>query len=347
MSIKTNAKAFWTYFLKNKEKIEEALQANDSDQIKEWEKKLGDECLKTAGCYLSLEKDDELNLLVFEPMKDKTSQIICVYLKKFAPKTLSDNWIIFDCIPPLSEKIYHYRFQVEEKDYAIDDMKIGFIETPKVQDSFSVSLVCEAFDKMNENEKEVIASTFVENVLGDLVVNSYVERIDCSSSEKEGVKYVPLREGYDEIIDFMELHNYKTYSDCTQIYTVYKLDEDQISDELLNDRILISTIQPLNFVEVMNHERTSLNQITRLQGEVGFLVLEIDEFNEEEAQRKRVLEKELNDLLYDLGIARICGSGIALKRIYFEVFIFDKEDFKKAIVKVVSNLKLPMTYIPY
>ena len=68
MSIKTNAKAFWTYFLKNKEKIEEALQANDSDQIKEWEKKLGDECLKTAGCYLSLEKDDELNLLVFEPM---------------------------------------------------------------------------------------------------------------------------------------------------------------------------------------------------------------------------------------------------------------------------------------
>ena len=103
-------------------KIEEALQANDSDQIKEWEKKLGDECLKTAGCYLSLEKDDELNLLVFEPMKDKTSQIICVYLKKFAPKTLSDNWIIFDCIPPLSEKIYHYRFQVEEKDYTIDDM---------------------------------------------------------------------------------------------------------------------------------------------------------------------------------------------------------------------------------
>ena len=134
---------------------------------------------------------------------------------------------------------------------------------------------------------------------------------------------------------------------CTQIYTVYKLDEDQVSDELLNDRILISTIQPLNFVEVMNHERTSLNQITRLQGEVGFLVLEIDEFNEEEAQRKRVLEKELNDLLYDLGIARICGSGIALKKIYFEVFIFDKEDFKKAIVKVVSNLKLPMTYIPY
>ena len=40
--------------------------------------------------------------------------------------------------------------------YTIDDMKIGFIETPKVQDSFSVSLVCEAFDKMNENEKEVL-----------------------------------------------------------------------------------------------------------------------------------------------------------------------------------------------
>ena len=347
MSIKTNAKAFWTYFLKNQKEIEAALSLNDKDQIKYWEEHLGDECLKTAGCYLSLEKDDELNLLVFEPMKDKTSQIICVYLKKFAPKTLADNWIIFDCIPPLSEKIYHYRFQVDEKDYTIDDMQIGFIETPKVKDSFSVSLVCEAFENMNDNEKDVIAHTFVQNVLGDLVLNSYVEKIDCMTNKKEDVKYVPLRDGYDEIIDFMELHDYKTYSDCTQIYSVYKLNEDQISDEVLHDRILISTIQPLNFVEVMNHERTSLNQITRLQGEVGFLVLEIDAFNEEEAQRKRVLEKELNDLLYDLGIARICGSGIAPKRIYFEVFIFDKEEFKKAVVKVVSNLQLPFTYIAY
>lgn len=347
MSIKTNVKDFWKYFLKNLYEIEKALSMNDQDKIKYWEEQLGNECLKTAGCYLSLEKDGDLNILIFEPMKDKTSQIICVYLKKFAPKSLVDNWVIFDCIPPLSEKIYHYHFQVEEKDYTIDDIQIGFIETPKVQDSFSISLICEAFENMNENEKDVIASTFVQNVLGDLVLNSYVEKIECGVEKKENVKYVPLKDGYDEIIDFMELHNYKTYSDCTQIYSVYKRNESEISDEVLDDRVLISTIQPLNFVEVMNHERTSLNQITRLKGEVGFLVLEIEEFNEQEAQRKRVLEKELNDLLYDLGIARICGSGIAPKRVYFEVFIFDKEEFKKAIVKVVANLKLPLTYIAY
>ncbi len=347
MSIKTNVKEFWTYFLKNLENIENTLRSNDQDKIKKLNEELGNKCLSVAGCYCSLEKDDDLFLLTFEPMKDKTSQIICVYLKKFAPKSLVDNWIIFDCIPPLSEKIYHYKFNIDEKDYSIYDIEIGFIETPKVKDTFSVSLVCEGFENMNDNEKEIIGDTFVQNVLGDLVFNCYVEKIECVPEKRDDVKYVPLIDGYDEIIDFMDLHEYKTYSDCTQIYSVYKLSEDQVSDEILNDRVLISTIQPLNFVEVMNNDRRSLNQINRLQGEVGFLVLQIDKFDEQAALQKRVLEKELNDLLYDLGIARVCGSGIANTRVYFEMFIFDKEEFKKAIVKIVSKLQLPMTYVSY
>lgn len=347
MSIKSNALAFWKYFLKNQKEIESALESQDKDKIKFWNDKLGDECLKVAGCYLSIEREDDFNLLTFEPMRDKTSQIICVYLKKFAPKALVDSWIIFDCIPPLCDKINHYRFNIDEKDYTIHDIEIGFIETPKVKDSFSVSLVCEAFENMNDNEKDIIGETYVQNVLGDLVLNSYVEKIECSPVKKDFVKYVPMAEGYDEIIDFMELHNYKPYSDCTQIYTVYKLDEENTSDEILDDRILISTIHPMNFIEVMNNERRSLNQITRLQGEVGFLVLSIDEFNESVAEQKRVLEKELNDLLYELGIARVTGSGIAPKRVYFEMFIFDKEEFKKAVVKVVSKLNLPITYLAY
>lgn len=347
MSIKSNALAFWKYFLKNQKEIELALESQDKDKIKLWNDRLGEECLKVAGCYLSIEREDDFNLLTFEPMRDKTSQIICVYLKKFAPKALVDSWIIFDCIPPLCDKINHYRFNIDEKDYTINDIEIGFIETPKVKDSFSVSLVCEAFENMNDNEKDIIGETYVQNVLGDLVLNSYVEKIECISTKREDVKYVPMIEGYDEIIDFMELHNYKTYSDCTQIYTVYKLDEENTSNEVLEDRILISTIHPMNFIEVMNNERRSLNQITRLQGEVGYLILSIDEFNETVAEQKRVLEKELNDLLYGLGIARVTGSGIAPKRVYFEVFIFDKEEFKKAVVKVVSKLNLPITYLAY
>lgn len=347
MSIKSNALAFWKYFLKNQKEIESALESQDKDKIKTWNDKLGEECLKVAGCYLSIEREDDFNLLTFEPMRDKTSQIICVYLKKFAPKALVDTWIIFDCIPPLCDKINHYRFNIDEKDYSIHDIEIGFIETPKVKDSFSVSLVCEAFENMNDNEKDILGETYVQNVLGDLVLNSYVEKIECIPYKREDVKYVPMIQGYDEIIDFMELHNYKTYSDCTQIYTVYKLDEENVSDEVFDDRILISTIHPMNFIEVMNNERRSLNQITRLQGEVGYLILSIDEFNESVATQKRVLEKELNDLLYDLGIARVTGSGIAKKRVYFEVFIFDKEEFKKAIVKVVSKLNLPITYLAY
>ena len=347
MSIKTKVKDFWRYFLKNQNEIEQALTSQDSKKIKEWEEKLSDECVKASGCYLSLENDDNFHVLVFEPNKDKTSQIVCVYMKKFAPASLADNWMIFDCIPPLSEKIDHYRFRVDEKDYMIDDLSVTFIEIPKAKDSFIVSIACEAFDQMSQSDRDVIAETYVQHVLGDLILNCYVDHIECTSSLKEGYKYVPMKEAYDEIIEFMDLHHYRSYADCTQIYTVYKLNEDEISDEVLKDRVLISTIQPMNFVEVMNQERRSLNQINRLGGEVGYLILEIDQFNETEAQRKRVLEKELNDLLYELGIARITGSGVAAKRIYFEVFVFDKEEFKQAIVKVVGRLHLPMTYLVY
>ena len=195
MSIKSNALAFWKYFLKNQKEIESALESQDKDKIKFWNDKLGDECLKVAGCYLSIEREDDFNLLTFEPMRDKTSQIICVYLKKFAPKALVDSWIIFDCIPPLCDKINHYRFNIDEKDYTIHDIEIGFIETPKVKDSFSVSLVCEAFENMNDNEKDIIGETYVQNVLGDLVLNSYVEKNECSPVKKDFVKYVPMAEG--------------------------------------------------------------------------------------------------------------------------------------------------------
>lgn len=347
MSIKQQVKEFWTYFLKNQNDIEQALLGKNEKDIKKWSDRLGDLCVKLAGCYLSLSIEDDFFMLTFEPGKDKTSQIVSLYLKKFAPHSLSDKWMIFDCIPPLSEKIYHYRFQVEGVDYTIDDLEVAFSETPKVKDSFSVLVYCKAFEKMNINETEVISETFVQNILGDVILNCYVEKVEASSVKKDELKYVKMRDAYDEIIEFMDVHEYATYSDSTQIYSIYKLNEDQISDDVLKDRILISTIQPIHFVEVMNHERTSLNQVSRLGGEVGFLVLEIEQFNEEEAKRKRVLEKELNDLLYSLGIARVCGSSIANRRIYFEVFIFDKEEFKKAIVHVVSKLKLPMTYVAY
>lgn len=347
MSIKTKARDFWTTFQYHKKDIEKALDSNNQDEIKKWNDTIGNLCLDVAGCYCSLEKEDDFYILTFEPHRDKTSQIICVYLKKFVPSSLVDNWMIFDCIPPLCEKIFHFHFSFEEKNYTIDDLRVTFIETPKVKDSFSIVVCCEAFENMNQNEADGIAQTYCTSIFGDLINNAYVEKIICESEQREGYKYVAMRDAYDEIIEFMDIHEYRTYCDCTQIYSIYKLDENEISDEILKDRVLISTIQPLHFVNVMNHERSSLNQVNRLQGEVGYLVLSIPEFNETEAQRKRILEKELNDLLYDLGIARVCGSGIARKRIYFEVFIFDKEEFKKAIVKVVSKLNLPITYIAY
>lgn len=346
MSIKTKAKQFWSDFLKNQAVIEKALDSQDSKEKQIWEDKFSNACMQIANCTLSLSKEEEFYVLTFEPHKDKTAQIICVYLKKFATQALVDKWMIFDCVPPLQENIFHYHFKYDEKDYTIDDLSVSIVEKGNAKDMFDVWVMCEAFESMNIHEAETLASTYVENILGDLLINCYVDKIEIQSKKTDGYKYVPLKEAYDEVIEMMDLHHYAMYSDCTQLYSVYKLDEAE-SDEVLKDRVLISTIQPLNFVEVMNQERHSLNAITRLGGEVGFLIYPIDSFDEKEAQKKRVLEKELNDLLYTLGIARIVGSGIAPKRIYLEVFIFDKEEFKKAIVKVVSKLNLPLTYLAY
>jgi hypothetical protein len=96
-------------------------------------------------------------------MKDKTSQIICVYLKKFAPKSLVDNWIIFDCIPPLSEKIYHYKFNIDEKDYSIYDIEIG-TENVVIKMTFT-SPTCPMMEELLAQVRDAVT-----NVAGDVPV---------------------------------------------------------------------------------------------------------------------------------------------------------------------------------
>lgn len=346
MSVKSNVNEFWKFFVAHQREIERVVANGDMDQIKEMNQKVNNECVKACGCYCSLTQSDDFFELTFEPNDDKTSQLLCVYTKHFTPGVVKDSWIVNDCIPPMSEKADHLKFNVQDLVFGIEDLSVAFEIIEGVKESFVAHVNCSAFEWMEEKEAMMLCATFLQHTLGDVIVQTHLNGIEYSFEQDPRKKYVQMKDAYLEVLDVMEEHDFSVYTDCTQTYTIYKCDADQLTDEVLKDRVLVSTINPNLFVETMNHERYSCDELNRLGGEYGYLILEIEAFNEAEAQRKRILEKELNDLLLELGIARCIGSAIAQTRVYFEMMIFDKELFKKAMVKIVEQLKLPITYRP-
>lgn len=346
MSIKKKTVAFWQYFLKQKDQIQRILDGNDSNEIKQMRDALSDKLIEFAGCYLDLVKnEDGYYECIFLPETDKTSQLISLYLKKFAPKVLADEWIISDCLPAMSDKAMHLFFKVQDLIYTVEDIQIAF-DVYKEHECVDIWVGCDAFEWMNEAERDTIGMTFVKQMMGDMVYQYYIREIKTSEKLKEDKIYIPLMSSYEALLDLIEENNWKDYHDLIESYHVYKLDQEVESEDLMKDRVLISTMYPGLFTEYNSKDRTCCNQMNRLGGEFGVLVYEINQFDENESIRKRALEKELNTLLYDLGIARMIGSAIGKKHIYFEIAIFDRDDFKKACLTLAKQGFL-FQYLPY
>lgn len=346
MSIKKKTIEFWKYFLKQNEQIKRVLDGQDQNEIKQMKDALNDKFIEFTGCYLDLSRnDDGFYECTFMPETDKTSQLVCLYLKKFVPASLIDEWMIHDCIPPMSDKAMNLFFKVEDLTFTVDDIQVAF-DVHKEHECVDIWVGCNAFEWMNEAERDTIALTFVKQMLGDVVYQSYVKDIKTSEKLKEDKMYISLESAYEVLLDLIEENNWKNYHDLMESYHVYKLDNEIDSVDLMKDRVLISTMYPGLFTEYNSKDRTCCNQVNRLGGEFGVLVYDIQQFDENENKKKHTLEKQLNDLMYDLGIARIIGSAVGKKHIYFEVMIYDKEDFKQACLKLAKS-GFMFQYIPY
>ena len=66
--------------------------------------------------------------------------------------------------------------------------------------------------------------------------------------------------------------------------------------------------------------------------------------DEKEAVVRQQLEKEINDLLYDISIARTMGGAVGVYYSYIDVAVFDIDGFKFALEKINEKMSFKIYY---
>lgn len=345
MSSKQNVKEFWISFLKHQKALEVALDEQNKENINEIVHSLNDQIIKTCGCYLDVSKDDgEFYECTFLPMKDKTSQLLAAYLKKFAPASIIDSWIINECIPPLSEKAFQMNFDVKDLVFGVNDFEVNVVVNEEAK-NFDLVFYCPAFEWMEDNECLSIVDSYLEYMIGSLMNEAYIQGFTCVINKELG-DWVSMIDLFETLNDIIQEKKWTEFHDITTIYTAYKIEKEELKEERNHDKVVIKTTHPLLFVESVNHERFALDQANRLGAEFGTLSYLHEGYEESIAFEKKQLEQELNDLLYPLGIARVIGGAIGLNYCYIDVMIFDRQDFKVALNKINEKMKFQLEYAP-
>lgn len=346
MSIKKKIALFWKTFMREQEDLEKALDQKDHNEIKRIQAALNDCMIQCAGCYMSVHKEEsDFYECTFLPEEDKTSQLICVMMKQFTPASVNEKWLVHEHRPPMSERVYHMTFDVKDLSYTIFDMDVA-LTAHKEFNAFDLHVVCDGFEWMSEPEIKATVDRVLKHVLGDVLVENNVNEVTFSHIKEKDKTYVSMSECYEVMVEKMDELDIPLYRDCTQTYRIFRRNEAECSDEFLADRLLISTLHPTLFIETMEKERVILDQMTRLGGEYGVMAYEITTYDEAAANHKRLLEKQVNELLVSCGTARLIGSAIGKKHIYFDVAVFDKADFKTTLLTLAKN-NFMFTYRPY
>lgn len=344
MSTKDNVKKFWKTFMKEQKALEAALKAEDKNEVSEIMKQLDQSLIETAGCYLEVNGgDDDFFECTFLPGRDKTSQFICALLKKAAPKSVIDKWIVNECIPPLSDKAFHMNFNVKDLAYGVNDILVKMDVNDEAK-TIDLTAYCEAFEWMEEAERETILEAYLENMIGTLQYEARINETFCTAEKDHESEWFELTDLYEKLLDLAESKKWNEIHDVTQIYRVYKRDNEELVDEPGKDKVIITTSHPLLFIESCHDERHTLDQFNRLGGEYATLSYQHGGYDEKAAAMKRMLEKELNDLLYPLGIARTIGGAVGTKYCYIDLAVFDHNEMKMVLEKLNPKLPVELTY---
>ena len=76
----------------------------------------------------------------------------------------------------------------------------------------------------------------------------------------------------------------------------------------------------------------------------GYLYYEKLYEDEKEALVRQQLEKEINDLLYPMSIARTMGGAIGMYYSYIDLAVFDRDGFAIALEKINEKMKFKIYY---
>lgn len=344
MDTRYRVKNFWKYFISVQSEIESAFQQQNEDLIEELRKEVNQQVQSVCDASAELEYQDGFYELAFDGGMNKTKQYICALLKKEAPKQLIDDWIISSYRQPLSQSALHAKVQLDDEVYSGSDFMI-YYEIHKEAKCISVAVFSKALLGLEENKQMNIVTAMLELFIGEIELEARISDIQIlTEPKKDAENYCLLPNFYEDICDIVIDEEWSEYSEPCAVYAAYKLDQTIVSETLRRDMKLIITTNPQLQSEILNQESDSCEEARRFGSEYGYLYYEIEQEKEQIALVRQQLEKELQELFYEAGIARMIGGAIGTHYAYVDCILFDRDAFQILLAKLNEHLSFPLYY---
>lgn len=344
MQLKHRVQNFWKYFMSVRAQLEESLR----DEELSMQKHLLEDLNTQLKSIVSTSMEIEMNETGFYEMTfpcggDKTVQLCTALLVKNAPDELKEDWIINAWRPPLSEKAMTSFIEVKGKRYTGADFKVYYTINEDIK-MLDIKVYCEGLKGMEEDYRNRLVAYMLELFIGELELEARINSIEVLEKESEEENVCLLPNFYEDICDLIVDQEWQEYHDPTAIYMAYKLDEKLPSETLRKDMKMIVTTNPQLQEELLNHEYDTCKELKAHGGEYGYLFYEVLYEDEKEALVRQQLEKEINQLLYDMSIARTIGGAIGIHYSYIDVAVFDLDGFQIALEKINEKMTFKIYY---
>lgn len=348
MYLKHRVQHFWKYFMQNREELERALQQGEHHDISHILQDLNAHLKGICACGMEVEMSDTgFFEMTFTPQGNKNAQFATALLKKDAPRELSEDWIINAVRPPLSERAMNTVLRIKDKEVRGADFHIAYTIND-ISKTCDVQVYCEALKDIEESRRENIVAFMLELFIGELEFEARISSIEIVDAlDEDAENFCLLPNFYEDICDIIVDQEWMEYHDPLSIYMAYKLDEKPVSETLRKDMKLIVTTNPQLQEEILENDFTMCKEFKDCGGEYGYLYYEKLYEDEKEALVRQQLEKEINDLLYDMSIARTMGGAVGIYYSYIDVAIFDKDAFRIALEKINEKMTFKIYYQPF
>lgn len=344
MSIFLNGVKFWQEFIEIGSQIRKSLDNGDQGEINRFITIFNDKLSNISEGSIDFEvSDNGFYELSFLSKGIKTTQFIHSLLKKLAPQSILDNWIINAYSQPLSERGFHSIFKLNDKEIKGVECLI-YYEVNEDTKMLNVAFYHPNLVGVEKNQQNQIALYLLEQFIGECEMEARIGSFEVveKESEQENVCYLP--NFYEDICDIVSAYEWVEYSDPTQIYTVYKLEAKLDKLDIRHDMKLIITKHPALQAELINNTYDVCKNFKTLGGSFGYLYYEVQYADEKEAFLRQDIEKQLNNMLYELNIATCIGGAIGEHCTYIDFMVFDEERFDQALVKIKKILPFVVYY---
>ena len=233
----------------------------------------------------------------------------------------------------------------------VEMSETGFFEMTFATGGDKTAQLCSALlkkDAPQQLSENWIINAFraymLELFIGELEFEARISRVEILDAEIDEENVCLLPNLYEDLCDIIIDQEWMEYHDPLSIYMAYKLDEKPVSETLRRDMKLIVTTNPQLQEEVLNKEYATCKDFADKGGEYGYLYYEKLYEDEKEALVRQQLEKEINDLLYPMSIARTMGGAIGMYYSYIDLAVFDRDGFAIALEKINEKMKFKIYY---